>query len=179
MVKKIIEGGLVICLILGVMVCNYNNKMKGQESTLETNNLYASENQIGYDMSNFGVSISCEQNATKTEVLEFVIQNTSAKKWYWRRNIYFDEENERYEAKDLEVKIEDIWYNVPLKKDQSDFFFQSMQLHLLPNSATPISVWTGIYQVINPGNYRFTIVIYDDDFNEFNLSCEFTVTEGR
>ena len=45
MVKKIIEGGLVICLILGVMVCNYNNKMKGQESTLETNNLYASENQ--------------------------------------------------------------------------------------------------------------------------------------
>ena len=178
MKKAIIVGGLSICLFFGVILYNY--KVIEPEGGLTKDILCESKNQNGYPMSNFGVSISNGKIVSGTdgiELLEFVIENESAKKWYWRRNINFNEKNGEDEATDLEVEIEGIWYNIPLKKDRTDLIIPLVKLHLLPGSTSTISVWTGIYQAISPGNYRFTIIVYDDDFNEFNLSCEFVTTE--
>lgn len=180
--KKVIEGGLGICLVLGVMLYSYHFKAiepESRESSLRTDDLYVSENQIGYASSNLGITIVNRENASETENLEFVLKNKSTKKWYWKRSVIFYEENGERETTDLEVKIEETWYDVPLKEDKTDWVTTLVKTHLLPGSTTPISVWTGIYQAIVPGNYRFTITVYDDNFNEFNLSCEFTITKKK
>lgn len=176
MKKIVIGGGVSICLLLGMMIlCDY--KEIKQEGRLIKDNLYESENQNGYPMSNFGVSITNGENMDSTEVLEFVIENGSDKKWYWRNYIEFNKEREGYTS-DLEVKIDETWYNVPLKEEYSNNMSISlMKLHLLPESTTTISVYTNVYQTLVAGKYRFTITVYDDNNNEFNLSREVTITE--
>ena len=157
--KRVIEGGLSICLVMGVILYGYNFKVIESESSLKTGDLYVSENQIGYASSNLGVTIINGENASETENLEFVLKNESTKKWYWKRNVNFYEENGERETTDLEVKIEGTWYDVPFKEDKTDWVTPLVKTHLLPGSTTPISVWTGIYQAISPGNYRFTMMI--------------------
>ena len=179
MKKFVIGGGLSICLFLGVLVLLFNYEVIEQEGGLTKDDLYVSENQSGYPMSNFGVSISSGRTMNGTEPLEFVIENGSAKEWYWRRNLNFDEKDGEDKETDLEVEIDGIWYSVPFGKNRTDLVMPAMQWRLFPGRTTTISVWTGIYQGVSPGNYRFTITVYDDDFNEFYLSCEFLIAKEK
>lgn len=179
--KKFVLGvGLGICLFFGGLVLLFNYEVIEQEGGLAKDDLYESENQSGYPMSNFGVSISSGRTMNGTGPLEFVIENKSDKEWYWRRKLDSFEKDGEDEETDLEMEIDGIWYSVPLVKNRTDLVVMPlMQWSLFPGRATTISVWTGIYQVISPGNYRLTIVVYDDDLNEFYLSCEFVITKER
>ena len=55
MKKVMIGGGLSICLLMGVILYNY--RAIEQEGDLTKNFLYVSENQSGYPVRNFGVSL--------------------------------------------------------------------------------------------------------------------------
>lgn len=177
MKKFVIGGGLSICLFLGVLLFNY--EVIEQERGLTKEDLYESENQSGYPMSNLGVSISGGRIMNETEQLEFVVENKSTKEWYWRRNLGFDEKDGEDKETDLEIEIDGIWYYVPLEENRTNWISPAMQWSLFPGRTTIISVGTGIYQVISPGNYRFTVAVYDDDLNEFYLSCEFVIAKER
>lgn len=178
--KKIVVGGMLgICLILGMAFYSCKLKTIEPETTLKMDDLHASANQAGYSASNLDVSIISGENIGGAEHLEFMLKNESKKKWYWRRKIDFGKENGGYEATDLEVKIGGIWYDVPLTEDKTNLVTELVEWHLLPSSTIPISVWTGIYQTITPGTYRFTVTIYDNNLSEFNLSCEFVITEEK
>lgn len=175
MKKTISLGVLSICILFGVILHSY--KKPEQKTGLTQDNLSISKNQTGYAMRNFGVSLSYNESTNEPEILEFVVTNESSKEWYWRRAINYNNKNEKDALKttsDLEVKIEGIWHEVPIK---DDIFSDFIQLHLLPDSDTIIPVCTDIYQTFGSGNYRFTIVVYDDNQNEFNLSCEFLIIE--
>lgn len=152
-------------------------KQEEQEESLSKENLCESKNQNGYPMSNFGVSISSEKIMTsETEVFEFEIKNESTKVWNWKSDLYFDKEKNKIEANNLEIKIDEIWYQVPFRKDGPEMI-DLIKRVLFPGSTTTVSVCPGLYRKIIPGNYRFTIIIYDDDLYEFKISSEFLVVE--
>ncbi len=179
MLKKImIGGGLSLCLFLGVILYHHKEiKQEEQEESLSKENLCESKNQNGYPMSNFGVSISSEKIMTsETEVFEFEIKNESTKVWNWKSDLYFDKEKNKIEANNLEIKIDEIWYQVPFRKDGPEMI-NLIKRVLFPGSTTTVSVCPGLYRKIIPGNYRFTIIIYDDDLYEFKISSEFLVVE--
>lgn len=174
MKKVMIGGGLSICLLMGVILYNY--RAIEQEGDLTKKFLYVSESQSGYPMRNFGVSITNGKIMDNTKILEFVMENESARKWYWKRNLRFNEKSREY-ITDLEVKIDEIWYNVPFKEESANISIPLVQLYLLPKSTTTISVNTDLYQMLVSGRYRLTVIIYDENSNEFKLSSEFLITE--
>ena len=113
---------------------------------------------------------------SETEVFEFEIKNESTKVWNWKSDLYFDKEKNKIEANNLEIKIDEIWYQVPFRKDGPEMI-DLIKRVLFPGSTTTVSVCPGLYRKIIPGNYRFTIIIYDDDLYEFKISSEFLVVE--
>ncbi len=179
MLKKfIIGGGLSLCLLLGVILYHCKEiKQEGEEESISKDNLCVSENQNGYPMNNFGVSISNEKIMTNgAEVFEFEIKNESTKVWYWKSDIYFDRDKDKLEANNLEIKIDEVWYRVPFGKNGPEMI-NSIRPVLFPGSTKTVSVYPSLYQKIIPGNYRFTIIMYDDELYEFKISTEFLVVE--
>lgn len=164
------------CLVFGIIsyMLMYKHNVPIEESIPQAN-LRVSGNQDGYPTSNLGVSIHCKGKAGEKEKIEFVVENNSNTEWCWCPNIRVNERNgvSIIEETGLEIELDDIWYDIPLKED---LVFTLAEYFLLPNSSNIISFYESSYFTLIPGKYRYAITIYNDS-NEFNLSAEFIITE--
>lgn len=168
--KKIaIGGGLGLCLLLGMLM--YHNKLTRQEVLdvdLWKDSLCESKKQSGYPAKNFGVSLSNENvMLLGAKSFEFEIKNESNRKWYW---------DETFIVNGLEINLDGIWYQIPVK-DENGYTFNLMEYPLPPGDTMTVFLHPDFYQNMIPGNYRYTILIYDHEDHSFNVSSEFTVVE--
>lgn len=101
------------------------------------------------------------------EGFEFEIRNESDRKWYW---------DETFMVNGLEINLDGIWYQIPVK-DENGYMFTLLERPLSPGSTMTVFLHPDLYPKMIPGNYRYTIRMYDYEEHSFRVSSKFTVVE--
>ncbi|MDD2235464.1 MAG: hypothetical protein PHV03_11355, partial [Desulfitobacteriaceae bacterium] len=115
-----------------------------------------------------GVIMTVKKGTASASTLTVVLENNSGSQCTY---------GEYYE---LEKKINDLWYQVPVTID-GDYGFNSIGYDLSPGDDREWAVdWNWLYGSLDEGEYRIVKDILDfrgiGDYDTYFLSAEFTIT---
>jgi hypothetical protein len=117
-----------------------------------------------------GVTMTVKKETAASTGLTVVIENNSGSQCTYGE--YFE----------LEKKINEIWYKVPVTVD-GDYGFDSIGYELSPGDCREWAVdWNWLYGSLEPGKYRIVKDILDfrgtGDYDTYYLASEFTIFTG-